>query len=278
MRNFLAFIRRFRVLLVFAILQGIALTIYFTYVRFPRSQYLTTASAVSGSLLEARNSATKYLNLGETNKILQEENIKLREQLPQSHISLANGLVKINDTLNQVNYEYIPATVINSTHTKRNNYFTLNIGSLQGVERGMGVFSSNGVVGVIHNTSNHYAVVKSCLTEAINIDVMIASSGEYGFLKWNGKNARRGTLTGISNDSKVKKWSKVVTRGGAGIFPPGIMVGKVEKTVPVEGKSLWDITLLFSENFRQTQSVYVVKNILKTEQAELEALTNNKSQ
>ncbi|MGB0915004.1 MAG: rod shape-determining protein MreC [Crocinitomicaceae bacterium] len=275
MRNFLAFIRRFRVLLFFALLQGLALSLYFTFVHFPRSQYLTTASAVSGSLLEVRNDVTKHFDLSENNMSLQKENIALRYKLPSSFVKLNNGTVKIQDTLYRQQYEYIPGTVINSTHDKRNNYFTLNIGSEQGIKRGMGVFSSNGVVGVIHNTSKHYAVVKSCLTEAINIDVMIEKTGQFGLLKWNGENARLGTMWGVSNDTEVKKWSKIVTRGGGGIFPRGIPVGMVQNTEAVEGKPLWDITLKFAENFTSIQRVYIVKNLLLSEQEQLESLIPN---
>lgn len=271
MRNFLAFIRRFQVLLVFLILQGIALSTYFTFLSFPRSQYLTTASAVNGRIMAARNAVTKHFNLSENNKALQRENIRLRSRLPQSFIQLENGLFEINDTLHQVQYKYIPAIVINSTHTKRNNYFTLNIGTDQGVKRGMGVFSDKGVIGVIHNSSRHFSVVKTCLTENINIDVMIEKSGQFGLMKWNGKDARKGTMWGVSNDTDVKLWSEVVTRGGGGIFPRGLPVGKVSKKEPVEGKPLWDIEVLFSEDYRSVQNVYVIKNLLKEEQDKIES-------
>lgn len=271
MRNFLAFIRRFQVLLVFAILQGIALSLYFTFLNFPRSQYLTTANSVSGSVFEIRSDITKYFNLSKQNSDLQDENIRLMEEANRlSYIPLEGPLMKIDDTLHRQQYEYIPGTIINSTCDKRNNYFTLNVGRAQGVKRGMGVFSGNGVVGVVHNSSEHFCVVKSVLTEAINIDVIIEKSGQFGLLKWNGKDPRRGTMWGVSNDLKVKKWSRVITRGGGGIFPRGLSVGKVERTDVVEGKPLWDITVLFSEDYRTLQRVYVVKNLLREEQEELE--------
>lgn len=272
MRNFLAFIQRFRVLLVFALLQGVVLSLYFTFVRFPRSQYLTTASYISGAIFEVRNDITKHFKLSDNNTWLQNENIRLMEQLPISFIKTESGIVTINDTSYRQQYSYIPATVINSTHDKRNNYFTLNIGKQQGVQRGMGVFSSSGVIGVIHNTSEHFSVVKSCLTENINIDIMIEKTGQFGLLKWNGKDARRGTMYGVSNDSEVLKWSRVVTRGGGGIFPRGLNVGKVARTEVVEGKPLWDITVLYSEDYTAIQRVYVIKNLLKEEQYELEKL------
>lgn len=271
MRNFLAFIRQFRVILFFALLQGIALTWYFTFLSYPRSQYLTTASTVTGKIYEWQYEVTQYLNLKKNNTKLQREVAHLQRGQEKNLLKLDRNHVKVNDTVHMVQYQYIPAKVINSTYTRRNNYFTINLGSKQGIKKNMGVFSPNGVLGTIHSVGEYFSVVKSCLTEDINIAVMIESSGEHGFLKWDGKDPRRGSLTGISNDSKVEKWSKVITRGSAGIFPQGLPVGKVEKTTVIEGKPLWDVTILFSENYRTVQRVYVIKNLLLEEQLELEA-------
>lgn len=271
MRNLIAFFRRFRVFLVFVALQIFALSAYFTFLNFPRSQYLTSASSVSGAILTVRNDVTKHFNLGKNNDKLQQENSWLRQHLPQSFQRLRNRTYEIDDTLFHQQYLYIPATVINSTVTKMNNYFTLNIGYRQGIKRGMGVFSDKGIVGIIHNTSEHFSVVKSVLTENINIDVMIEPIGLFGLLKWDGRDPRRGSVTGISNDLKIKKWSKVVTRGGSGIFPRGLMVGHIEKLNPVEGKPLWDVVMRYSEDYRSLQRVYVIKNLMQAEQDTLEA-------
>jgi rod shape-determining protein MreC len=238
--------------------------------QYPRAQYLTSASSISGSILKARFDLTKHFNLSKNNIKLQEENIALRKKQPMSFIRMQNGLVRINDTLFDQQYEYIPATVINSTLTKRNNYFTLNVGYAQGVKRGMGVFSENGIVGIIHNSSKHFAVVKSVLTENINIDVMVEPLGLFGLMKWDGGDPRFGNITGISNDLKLKKWLKVVTRGGSGIFPRGLTVGHIAKLKPVEGKPLWDVVIKYSEDYRTLQHVYVIRNLLSEEQHQLE--------
>lgn len=272
MRNLFAFLRRFQRFLIFAILQIIALSLYFSFFEFPRYQYLTSASVVTGSMMEVKNDLTKHMKLSKNMDSLQRENIRLMKNQPNSFMQIDRANVKIEDTLYHQQYEYIQGTVINSTVDKINNYFTLNIGEEQGVKRGMGVFSGKGVVGVIHNTSQHYSVVKSVLTQNINIDVMIEDMGLFGLLKWNGRDARRGQIAGISNDLQIKKWSKVVTRGGAGIFPRGIMVGKVEKLEEVEGEAFWDVTVLYSEDYRGLQRVYVVKNVLLEEQKAIEAL------
>jgi rod shape-determining protein MreC len=222
-------------------------------------------------MLEYHNDITKHFQLAYNNRKLQYENTLLRKRLASSFIRIDQNSVLINDTLNNQQYEYIPAVVVNSTINKRNNYFTLNSGWRKGIKRGMGVFSPNGIVGIIHNVSEHYSVVKSVLTEDINIDVMVESTGIPGLLKWNGINAKIGSIASISNDLPVKKWAKVVTRGGSGIFPRGISVGKIKDFKMVEGKPLWDVSIYYSEDYRRIQNVYVVKNLLLNEQQKIES-------
>ena len=272
MRNLIAFLRRFQIFLVFALLQVISLVIYVQFLSFPRSQYLTTASNVTAKVLTWENDITKHFDLSKNNWALQRENIRLRERLPEFMYTLSATKVKVQDTVFEQQYTYIPGEVINSSVTRKNNYFTLNIGSKHGVKRDMGVFSDNGVVGIVHNVSEHYCVVKSVLTEDINIDVIIEPIHIAGILKWDGHDPRRGSIDGVSNDLRIKKWSKVVTRGGSGIFPKGIPVGKVESIEPIEGESLWNVVIRYSEDYRRLQRVYVVKNLLIEEQKELEGL------
>lgn len=272
MRNLIAFLKRFQIFLVFAVLQVIALSLYFSFFFYPRSQYLTTAATFNGKIWDMRNAVTRHLNLSHTNDELQKSNALLMEQLPHSFIRIDDRTVKINDTLYQQQYEYIPAEISNSTVEKRNNYFTIKAGTKRGVERGLGVISDNGVVGVVHYAGEHYSIVKSVLTENINISVIIESVGLYGLLKWDGADPRRGSVSGISNDQQIKKWSKVITREGSGIFPKGLNVGKVETLKSVEGEAFWDVSILFSEDYRKLQKVYIVRNLLSDEQARIEAL------
>ena len=258
--------------MLFALLQIIALSNYFTGLSFPRSQYLTSASSVSATLLGFENSFTKHWNLNESNIELQKENIRLRKKISNSFIRLDNKYVKIDDSLYQQQYEYVAGEVINSSTTKFNNYFTINVGKKQGIKRTMAVFSDKGIIGIVHNTSDHFSVVKTVLTKDINIDVVIEGSGAIGLLKWDGKDPKRGSINGISNDMKIKKWAKIVTRGGGDNFPKGLLVGRIESLKPIEGQPLWDVTFRFSENYTNVQNIYVVKNLFQEEQEKIENL------
>jgi rod shape-determining protein MreC len=244
--------------------------LYFSYIAYPKGQFLTSSWAVTGTVLSWQNEFTKFIHLDETNEALQRENVRLRKLQLTNFVKVSTDLIKIKDSVYKQQYEYIPGSIINSSVTRKNNYFTLNIGTTQGIEIGMGVFSDKGIVGVIHMTSRNFSLVKTILTENSNVDVLIQPSGLTGLLKWNGKDPLRGSVLGISQDIKLAKNSTVVTRGGSGIFPKGIPIGKVEKLLPVEGKPVWDVVIKFSEDYRSLQHVYVVKNLLMGEQKKLE--------
>ena len=270
MQQLIAFFKRFRVFLVFIILQVFAISTYVQYLSFPQSQYLTSASYFGGKSFALRYGIMKHFELENTNKKLQLENVALRKKTINNLYQINRHLFKVSDTTYAQQYDFISCLITNSNTGKLNNYFTIDGGELQGIKRGMGVFSQKGVVGVIHNTSEHYSVVKSVLTQNINIDVLILPINLYGFLKWDGKDPRRCSITGITNDVKIKKGSKVVTKGGSGVFPKGLLVGYVEKLKPVEGKPLWDVVVRFSEDYRRLDRVYVIKNLFIEEQHDLE--------
>ena len=61
----------------------------------------------------------------------------------------------------------LSAKVINNSIFKRNNYLTINKGKKHGVEDGMGVISTNGVIGIVHSTSENYALIISILKSPI---------------------------------------------------------------------------------------------------------------
>jgi len=260
MHNLIAFIKKLRVFLFFLFLQIITLYTYVSYMSVPKSSVFTSASYVSGTLYEIKHSVTKHFHLSENNENLQKENIRLRKQNPLFLYKKNRALQSTNDTLYAQQYDYIPATIINSSTTNRNNFFTIDAGKMQGIKRGLGVFSSNGIVGIVHNCSKHFSVVKSVLTSDINIDVMIVENGAFGLLKWNGENPRFGSISGITNDIKIKKGSRVITRGGSGIFPKGLNVGTVHSIAPLEGKPLHFVKLEFAEKYGALQNVYIVKN------------------
>jgi rod shape-determining protein MreC len=270
MRNLIAFFRRFRVFLIFALLQLIALTSYFSVVSYPRTKFFNSANQITGTLLSWEREVTKYVYLDRENRKLQAKNAELAKKELINYISVDSKISIINDTIRELTIEKIPATVINSSYSHKNNYFTISAGRLKGVKRKMGVVSSQGVVGIVYDVSDHFSVVKSILTSKINISAYVDQSNAHGLIKYIDNDPRRVTLTGVSNDIRIKKHAKVFARGSGGYFPQGTLIGKVEKLSPIEGEPRWDITVRLEQDMRRLHYVYVIKNFLKSELDELE--------
>ena len=274
MRNLIAFFQRFRVFLVFLVLQIIALGSFFSWMSYPRTKFFNTSSVITGGILSWKHEVTKYLTLSDANERLQKDIIALRKEMPESYINIDTKTSLINDTLYEQAYRYIPATVINSSQQHKNNYFTIDAGRLKGISPKMGVVSSDGVVGIVYYVSDHFAVVKSILTENINFSAYIEGSTAFGILKYLDNDPRRVSLTGISNDITLKRGSLVKTRGSSGYFPKGLTIGKIDVMEPVEGKPLWDIKIRLSQDMRKVHHVFVVENILGEELEKLQGKVN----
>lgn len=270
MRNLIAFFKRFQIFLVFVLLQVTALSAYVQYSDFARLQVFSSVSKINGGLFEVRNSITKHFNLEKTNRKLEWENAQLRAKLKESNYKVGRDFIQIEDTIYHQQYKYISAMVINNTYDKRNNYMTIDIGKNHGIQKGWGVISSKGVVGIVHLVGDSYSLVKTILSKNINVDVSMRDGGAFGLLKWDAVNPKICQVTGISNDITIKKFTKVITRGGSGIYPKGIPVGVITKRKSIEGKPLWDLQVRIAEDFRTIQHVYVIKNVMLDELRELE--------
>jgi rod shape-determining protein MreC len=270
MRKLIAFFRRFRVFVVFIVLQLIALGSYFSVLSYPRSRFFNTSSAITGTFFTWENDILKYISLDEQNKSLQKENVALSKKNPAYFISVDPKTAIIEDTIKKLAFERIPAQVINSSYSYKNNYFTIDAGSEKGIKRKMGVVSPSGVIGIVYDISKHYSVVKSIPTSSINISAYIGKSNAHGLIKYQEIDPRRVSLTGISNDIRIKRGAQVLARGSGGYFPKGTLIGKVEKTEEIEGKPVWNITVRLDQDMRKLSAVYVIKNIFHQELNDIE--------
>lgn len=271
MQNVRSIFRYLRVFLIFLLLQIFALYLYFSSQLYPSIQFANTTRGISTTFVETQHFYTRYFGLNEENKKLQKAYQELLEKSPISFIQLDTKRVKIEDTLFKQNYSYIAGEVLRSSTHKANNYITANIGTEHGVQRGMGVINHDGLIGYVFEVSSHYCLVKTLLSENINIDVMLPN-GQFGLLKWLGTNPNAINITGIPNDTEVKLGELITTRGTGGVFPRGISVGYVAALNFAEGEANWDLRLKPAVDFNAVKHIYVVNHLQKSELEALEAL------
>lgn len=273
MRNLFLFIYKNYLFFLFLLLQSVAVFLLVQNNNFQKSRFLNSSNKVAGSMFQAYSNITDYFELKHTNEILSEENAKLRNQLKSSFYAYNKSEHTINDSIYKTKYTYINAKVVNNTTNKEHNYITINRGYVHGVRKGMAVISPNGVVGIVREVSDNFATIMSVLNKSSNIPVAIKKYNENGILQWKDNDYRYGYMANIPSHLNVKTGDTIVTSSYSSIFPSGIMSGFVTKVTPVEGNTFNELEVKFSVDFKKLSYVYVVNNLYRDEQEQLENKT-----
>ncbi|AIM37895.1 rod shape-determining protein MreC [Sphingobacterium sp. SG20118] len=272
MKSLWLFLRRYNAFFWFILFFGFSMFLVVTNNTFQRASALNSSNSFIGNIYEKINSWKSYLSLTETNDGLVKENANLRAKLENY---LTTDSVKMLqpaiDSSDFGRYEFITASVINNSIHRKSNYLTLSKGSLDGIEKGMGVLAPNGVVGIVLNVTPHFSTVQSLLHPDTKISVTLDHSDVFGSLVWgNNVDYRFAMVKEIPNHVKVKTAEKVFTSDYSGHFPKGILVGAVVETGISSGDSFLDLRILLSTNFSNLDHVYVVKDRLAKELKQLE--------
>lgn len=183
----------------------------------------------------------KIIYLSKSSKIY-EENKKLKEkekgyqsieakyEEALKEIEEFKKMLHLNKTLSE--QSYLNATVINRNIDYWYNSMTIDKGSKNGVEKGMAVVTSEGLIGKIEKTTNFNSTIKLITADDTNnrISVKIKTKGKYVYGLMSGYDAKKGLfiVDGISDSTEIEKNSIVTTTGLADTFPSGIILGKVD--------------------------------------------------
>jgi rod shape-determining protein MreC len=274
MRNLLTLLFKYRVLIVFLILQLVALRLMISNLNYHKSKYLSASNKLFASVNEKRTNLAYYFLLQEENEILAQQNALLFQQ----KFNVA-ALQDFSDTIttffsDSLPYQLISGRVINSTVNLPQNFLTLNIGSKHGVEPEMGVISENGVVGIVKGVSKHYSTVIPLINNNLTLSLAIKRNNFFGFYEWPGKNYRLANLNDIPFHVDIFEGDTLVTRGNSGTFPPDVQVAIVSNVNNEPGRNYQQITIELLNDFKKLNHIYVVKNALKEEQQLLEEQFN----
>ncbi|HMV14039.1 MAG: rod shape-determining protein MreC [Chitinophagales bacterium] len=273
MRSIYYLFTRFYVLIFFVILEAFALSLIFKSNTYQEVKFLNTSGNITGTFVNYLNSIKHFIHLGSTNSILLEENTRLKNQLYFQNKYPSDSSLPKNSTAYK--FEYIPAKIVNNTINKSINYITIDKGSKDGVEKGLGVISSNGVVGIITNVSTNYSLLMSVISVKTLIGVRHKKTNALGNLRWNAENPFILQVDGFSKTLPIKKNDTIVTAGFSSIFPPDIPVAFVKNIEADESTSFFNLDVKLSNNISSLSYVYIVKNEKKKELDSLQTLIAN---
>ena len=273
MNNLFRLLSRIRVLLLFILLEAVAF-ILLANTSFYQKATVYQGIRIAKTKVDGKLSSWKYyFSLKETNDRLAQENTELTNLLAQYQTAItADSLqvITILDTLSKPIYSYVPAMVTTNSTSNLYNSITLNVGSKHGVAEGMGVVVSNGLVGMIVMTNEHYSLAKSLLNVDWRISAKLATNGAFGSMYWDGKDYRKLLLTEIPQHTSVNVGDTIVSSGYSAIFPPDIPIGTVA-SYEVKRGNFYEITVDLFLDFKQLYHVKVVNHLYKEEITTLEA-------
>lgn len=273
MRNLVVFLTRHYFFLLFLGLEAFAITLLVRYNYFHRASIVNSSNRLVGGIMEARDNMTQYFGLKDENDRLAKENALLRSQLKSAYMDYTTQKVTRVDTVYKQRFDYITAKVIDNSVNRRNNYITLNRGSAQGVRPDMGVISSEGIVGIVKDVSENFCTVMSVLHKDMHVSAMLKKDGTFGQLDWSPPDYRAAVLHDLPTHAKIHAGDTLISSGLGDAFPEGIPVATVQKFTIRSGENFYTVDVRLTTDFKKLQHVYIVQNLMKEEQQNLQKKT-----
>ncbi len=268
MQQIILFFLKNKNTLLFLVLFGFSIALTFQSRSFHTSKFVSSANFFSGGLYSIKNNIIGYFNLKEENQKLNEENARLRE--------MVFNVSKIpTEDSSAIKYQFIPAEVINNSYSRSNNKLTINKGSKDSIRVDMGVITTKGIVGIIEDTSQHYAVVQSILNSQSQVFVKLKNTQHFGFLTWDMQEPNTVQVIDFPPLAPVKKGDTLVTGGNSAIFPKDILVGTITDFSFNKNENDYFLTVKLFNDMTNLNYVYVIKNNHYNELKTLENNVNN---
>ena len=271
MRNVFLFLKRYSVLIIFLVLQGLALSMLFSYNRFHQTTYGIFSNEVAGSLNKRVNKVESFFTLSEQNQALRKQNAALLSYLPSGSVSPDTSFLVVSDTIavdslkSYRQYQYFDAKIISNSVFLQQNYIVLHRGSVQGIVSNMAVVGTDGLIGTVISVSENMAIVMSLLHRQSKVIAVLKKGSGLGEVSWDGKDPRFLVLSKVPKTIVVKKGDTVVSSPYSDKFPPGIPIGYVEKIDQDQETNTYKLKIRTAVDFYAVQHAYIVKNLLQEE-------------
>lgn len=220
-----------------------------------------TVSKIEDSLLYFKDTKSVSLeNQALSLKVdqLEEENRKL------------GGLAEENNRLREIlgikdkfeNYQTITSRIIAKDPGNWFNYFTIDKGIADGVGANMAVLTPKGLVGQVVSATRNSARVMAIIDEGSSISARVEKSRDLVIVRgqMDLKDNGLAKLIYIPAGLQLQQGDIIETSGMGGIFPAGIMIGKVEQYSEDKPQLMRDAIIRPAVNFKNLEEVIVLKN------------------
>ena len=279
MYKLIEFLRRIHVVLLFIIIEAIALNYYAHSSFYTQAKILSRANSVVGGLQRSVFSVKHFFTLRSENEMLAARVAELEHSLAAYRERESNS---ITDTLSMAQidsafveqltqYSYTPARIISNTINRNRNFITLNRGRQHGITEDMAVISPDGsMVGYIVGCSDRYSVAISILNDRFTTSGKIVGDEHFGSITWNGRSPHKVQMSELTKYAEFEVGAPVVSSGLSHIFPEGVKIGYVESFSENENQTSYDVVVRLAADMSKVSNVLVISNDGYIEATELE--------
>ena len=204
--------------------------------------FLDFSSSVTNSVSEFLDrfvhAEENYLRVQELEEELRKANEKLidYEEKTRENEQLRTflGLKETNP-----DYEFEPATVIGRDSTNRFYSFTIDRGSIHGIEKADPVITADGLVGIVWEVGLTYSHVRTILDISVEVGAYDIATRDGGIVSGNIALSSEGLcqLKYLPKESGIANGNLIVTSGIGGVFPKDLPIGRV-KSISIDNSGL----------------------------------------
>lgn len=202
-----------------------------------------TLSVISQPFLKLSTSVSESVN-GFLDRFVRTEDVfleneELRRQLREANDKLVEyeNIKRENEQFreflqlkeNNPDYDFETATVIGRDSTSRFGSFTIDKGSVDGIEVADPVITSDGLVGIVWEVGLTYSHVRTVIDISVDVGVYSISTRDSGIVSGDITLSSEGLckLHYLPKNSGISAGELIVTSGIGGVFPKNLVVGTV---------------------------------------------------
>lgn len=189
-------------------------------------------SGLSGSITGFLDQFLRASEISQENEQLREENRKLIEQMVDyENYKHENESLKEQLGIQEENpqWETMTASVIGRDPSDQFYSFTIDKGTLDGVSYQDPVITADGLVGIVFEVGPVFAKVTTILDVRLNVACQDVRTQDVATISGDIEMAQQGKckMSLIPRESGIAKGDIVQTAGTSGLYPQGIVVGRV---------------------------------------------------
>lgn len=271
MRKLIEFIRSVYVVVLFVVLEIVAVNYYARSSYYTQARLLARSNEVLGGVHGFFTGLRHYFTLGRENRLLLSRVAELEERLAAyGEAETAARLDSYLDEGEARKYRMTTASVIGNSVNRTQNLITFDRGRRHGVSEEMAVLSPDGsMVGYVVDCTDRYAVAMPVLNTSFRASGRIVGTDYFGSIYWDGLDQHVALMGDVSKYADPQPGQEIVTTGFSQYFPADVLIGWVESAEMDETRTSYTVRLRLAAEISRLTEVVLVEN---RDRAEIDSL------